>query len=219
MSDKKLKIGISLRIVKSESYEEKRDVLSQNWPQFFEKLNLIPIFIPNVMSNLEFYLDSIGLDGIILSGGDNIGDYPERDSTENTLIQYGIHNNLPIFGVCRGMQMINYFFDGTILNNSSQNHVGKSHGIKISNNTLSNKLNSKLITVNSFHNNLIKDENLGINLVSFARTISDNTIEGIFHKEYKILGVMWHPERDQNQNNELILNCIFHDEDFWENLL
>ena len=54
---------------------------------------------------------------------------------------------------------------------------------KISNNILSKKLNSKLIMANSFHNNIIKDENLGENLnVHLLRTVFDNTIEGIIHK-------------------------------------
>ena len=184
----------------------------------FEKLDMIPILIPNNIVNLNSYLDSIGIDGIILSGGDNIGDYPERDKTEKTLIQFGIHNNIPIFGVCRGMQMINHFFGGTVTRNSSDNHVAKPHEVKISSSILSKKLNSEFIKVNSFHNNIIMDVNIGKNLVAFARTVGDNTIEGIFHKAHKILGVMWHPERDQNKNNELILNHVFHDNTTWENL-
>ena len=219
MNDKKLKIGISLRVVNAEHYEEKRDALSQEWPQFFEKLGMIPIFIPNNIINLESYLDSIGIDGIILSGGDNIGDFPERDQTEKSLIQFGIKNDIPVFGVCRGMQIINHFFDGTITKNPSNDHVGKPHEIKISSGKLSTKLNSQLIKVNSFHNNIILDENIGKNLVAFARTVNDNTVEGIFHNQYKILGVMWHPEREQNKNNELILKHFFHDKTFWENLI
>jgi len=219
MITEKIKIGISLRISDAPNYSEKRDALSHDWPRFFEKLNFIPIFIPNTLTNTEFFLDSIGINGLILSGGDNIGDHPQRDSTENKLIKYGIKNDIPIFGVCRGLQVINHFFGGTILNNSSKDHVGKLHNVKILNNTFSKNLNSELITVNSFHNNIIKDKNLGKNLVVFARTISDNTIEGIFHKEYKILGVMWHPEREQNTNNELILKHTFHDKNFWEKLI
>ena len=38
MSDKILKIAISLRVVETENYGEKRDAISQDWPQFFEKL-------------------------------------------------------------------------------------------------------------------------------------------------------------------------------------
>ena len=115
MEKKRLKIGISLRIVSAENYDEKRDALSKDWPQFFEKLNMTLVLIPNFLTNLESYLDSIEIDGIILSGGDNVGDFPERDSTETTLLQYGIIHDLPIFGVCRGMQMINHFFNGTII--------------------------------------------------------------------------------------------------------
>lgn len=219
MNNKKQKIGISLRIVSAENYDEKRDALSQDWPRFFEKLGMNPIFIPNSLSDIESFLDSIEIDGIILSGGDNIGDYPERDNTENLLIQYGINHNLPIFGVCRGMQIINQFFDGSLLKNSSINHVGKPHEVNISNPILSKKLKSELISVNSFHNNIIKDENLGKNLKTFAKTISDNTVEGFFHKKYKIIGVMWHPEREPNTNNELILKEIFCEKDFWDSIL
>jgi N5-(cytidine 5'-diphosphoramidyl)-L-glutamine hydrolase len=218
MNKQKIKIGISLRVIKTENYSEKRDGLSQDWPEFFKKFDSTPIFIPNTLDNVESYLDSIGINGIILSGGDNIGDNPERDITETKLIQYGIDNDLPVFGVCRGMQMINHFFNGTIKTNSSKDHVNNPHKIKILNNILSKNLNSKLITVNSFHNNIINNENLGEHLNVFARALFDNTVEGIFHDKHKILGVMWHPEREQHKNDELILNYIFHDNDFWDNL-
>tara|TARA_B110001454_G_scaffold219119_1_gene250133 strand:+ start:3613 stop:4290 length:678 start_codon:yes stop_codon:yes gene_type:complete len=218
MNNQESKIGISLRVIKAENYLEKRDGLSQDWPEFFKKLNSIPIFIPNTLDNVESYLDNIGINGIILSGGDNIGDDPERDITETKLIQYGIDNNLPIFGVCRGMQMINHFFNGIIKTNSSKDHVNNPHKIKILNNIFSENLNSEMIIVNSFHNNIINDENLGEGLKVFARTFFDNSIEGIFHNKHKILGVMWHPERDQNKNDELILKHIFYDDDFWKNL-
>ena len=218
MNKQKIKIGISLRVTKAKNYSEKRDGLSHDWPKFFKKFDSIPIFIPNTLDNVESYLDSIEISGIILSGGDNIGDNPERDITETKLIQYGIDNDLPIFGVCRGMQMINHFFNGNIKTNASKDHVNNPHKIKILNNIFSKNLNSELITVNSFHNNIINDDNLGNNLKVFARTFSDNSIEGIFHNKHKILGVMWHPERDQNKNDELILKHIFHDNNFWKNI-
>lgn len=218
MNNQKIKIGISLRVINAENYSEKRDGLSQDWSEFFKKFNSIPIFIPNNMENIESYLANIGINGIILSGGDNIGENPERDNTETKLIQYGIDNNIPIFGVCRGMQMINHFFKGTIKTNSSKDHVNNPHKIKISNNFFSENLNSEKITVNSFHNNIIDDENLGEDLNVFARTLFDNSIEGFFHRKHRILGVMWHPEREQNKNNELILKHVFHNSNFWENL-
>ena len=66
MEKKRLKIGISLRIVSAENYDEKRDALSKDWPQFFEKLNMTLVLIPNFLTNLESYLDSIEIDGIMM---------------------------------------------------------------------------------------------------------------------------------------------------------
>ena len=215
----KIKIGISLRITEAQNYAEKRDSLSHDWIRFFEKLGFLPIFIPNLLTETEAFLDSIGINGLILSGGDSIGDHPNRDSTENKLINYGIKNNIPILGVCRGLQMINHFFGGTIDQNSSKSHVGQNHKIEISNNNLANSLDSKILVVNSFHNNIIKEDNVGENLSIFAKTIDDGTIEGIIHKEHKILGVMWHPEREQNASNQLILKNIFSRNNFWEKLI
>ena len=40
------KLGISLRIAKNEKYDEKRDVLSHDWPVLLEKLGFLPIYIP-----------------------------------------------------------------------------------------------------------------------------------------------------------------------------
>ena len=90
MNNQKIKIGISLRVMNAENYSEKRDGLSQDWSKFFEKFDSIPIFIPNNMENVKSYLENIGINGIILSGGDNIGDTPKRDKTELEIINYCI---------------------------------------------------------------------------------------------------------------------------------
>ena len=67
----------------------------------------------------------------------------------------------------------------------------------------------KEISVNSYHKNIIYQNNLGKNLKAFAITKKDNSIEGFFHNQYSILGVMWHPERKQNKNNKILLQKIF----------
>ena len=61
-------IGISLRITNAKDYDEKRDSLSHDWPIFLEKIQAIPIWIPNIISNLPQFLQELDLDGIILSG-------------------------------------------------------------------------------------------------------------------------------------------------------
>ena len=50
------KIGITSRIVEAPGYTEERDALSHDWPTFLESLNLVPIFIPNSLSNIDSFL-------------------------------------------------------------------------------------------------------------------------------------------------------------------
>jgi putative glutamine amidotransferase len=216
MSNKK--IGITLRTVNASNYDEQRDALSQDWPPFLEKINLTPIFIPNSLDNITEFLDKIEVDGFILSGGDNVGENPLRDNTEKKIIEFGMTHNLPIFGVCRGLQAINKFFNGSVVScepPANLKHLAKPHLIKIINKNLLSFLD-KSIQVNSYHNNIITDESLGENLQEFAITDFDNSIEGIIHKSKPIIGVMWHPERTPNKENQLIVSKVFHDKDFWK---
>ena len=162
------KIGISLRVENIKNYNEKRDTLSHDWIHFLQSIDLLPILIPNNLEHLENYIMKFELDGLILSGGDNIGDFPERDKTETTLLKYAMRNSIPILGVCRGMQIINHFFNGKITKNNFSNHVGTSHYVQLSNEKIINTLGSSKIKVNSFHNNLIKISDLSNELKPFA---------------------------------------------------
>ena len=155
------------------------------------------------------------MDGFILSGGDNVGDDPLRDNTEKKIIEFAIAHNLPTFGVCRGMQAINNFFNGSVIDSKNSKHVGKPHIIKIVNERIQQFL-GKTIQVNSYHNNILTSKSLGENLQEFAITDFDNTVEGIMHKNKPIIGVMWHPERTPNKESQLILKTVFCDKDFWK---
>jgi len=90
MISNKPQIAISLRIVKAENYDETRDALSHDWPKLLEELGLVPIYIPNKLSDIMKYLSNFQINGIILSGGDNLGKDPERDDTEKELLQHAI---------------------------------------------------------------------------------------------------------------------------------
>jgi len=214
---KKVRVGISLRVTNAPNYDEKRDSLSQEWPQFLESVDAIPIYIPNTLKDVTSFLENVHVDSLILSGGDNIGDNSERDQTEQQIIEYGIKNNIPIFGVCRGMQFINSYFGGSIHKTANSIHVGVKHQIEILNSNLSSMLNKKLVEVNSYHYNIISDNVLANNLKVFAVCNTDKTIEGFFHKDLPIIGVMWHPERDSNTTNHLILYNALHNPFYLKN--
>ncbi len=202
----KPKIGISLRITNAENYSEKRDSLSHDWPILLEKIGFSPILIPNNLSNVTSFLDEMHLSGLILSGGDNIGDDKERDDTEKKILDYGISNNLPVMGICRGMQVINTYFGGKIQSLENSSHVNNPHMIKI---TKYLSTENDFIQVNSFHRNIITFNDLGENISSFAVSENDNTVEGIIHDKLSIFGVMWHPERKPDDNSSILLKKIF----------
>ena len=81
MNIMKPKIGISLRITNAQNYVEKRDSISHDWPVFLEQLGFSPLLIPNTISDIPTFLDEMKISGLILSGGDNIGDDEKRDDS------------------------------------------------------------------------------------------------------------------------------------------
>ena len=207
MTNFKKKIGITLRITNEKKYVEKRDSLSHDWSELLEKIGCIPIFIPNTITNKEEFLNEINVQGFILSGGDNINDNPERDSTEKAIIEFGIRNKIPLFGICRGMQVINKFFGGKLHVTNNSKHVNTDHQIDLTKDFPF--CDKKSITVNSYHNNIIEIKDVGKNLKSFAIHQNDNTVEGFFHNELPITGVMWHPERNPDENSIQLFQRIF----------
>ena len=204
-----LKIGITSRITENTTYIEKRDAVSHDWPKFLEKIHAFPIIIPNSISKPKEFFDKMDLDGFVLTGGDNIGDNIKRDKIEKSIIEYGIKNKLPIFGVCRGMQVINYYFGGNTEESSNNKHVKNDHLVEIQKNNFSKINSNDSFKVNSYHHNIIKEKFLGKNLVSFALTKNDRTVEGFFHKNLSIMGVMWHPERQQKPFDKSLFDKFF----------
>ena len=136
MNIMKPKIGISLRITNAQNYVEKRDSISHDWPVFLEQLGFSPLLIPNTISDIPTFLDEMKISGLILSGGDNIGDDNVRDKTENMILDYAVSHNVPLIGICRGMQVINTFFGGKIQSTNNSEHVKNDHFVNITNHSL-----------------------------------------------------------------------------------
>ena len=184
-----------------------------------------PLILPVVEDEkiISSYLELI--DGLLLSGGiDPDPKYweeesepgmgkidPLRDEFELFLLTEAIRMDLPLLGICRGLQMLNIAFGGTIIQDLSTEkgrylkhmqdapHWYPTHKIEIKGESLLKKvLGTDIYSVNSFHHQACGE--LGDGLKVTAKT-SDGIVEAVegTDKEF-VLGVQWHPETMYNKD-------------------
>lgn len=193
------KLAISQRVQEHHVYAERRDCLDQRWYKFADRLDCAPIPLPNIpVEKVASYLALIEPDAIILSGGNTLlvqgkaadDAAPERDAFERALLEWGLANDRPVFGICRGMQLINHYFGGT--NCEVSEHVGRRHRVSF----CGDLSDTAPVDVNSFHEWGLRPERLGKELGALA-VAEDGTVEALSHAKWKVAGVMWHPEREE----------------------
>lgn len=194
------KIAITQRIIQNQSYPEQREALDVRWAKLFKELNFLPIVLP-IEYDFETYFKHIEIDGILLTGGNDLNIFTaseeslKRDVFEKQLIEYGIKNNIPIFGVCRGMQIIAQYFDSSFKQVSNQ--VGIRHNLDANKKSKYYNQLSQIKNVNSFHNyaiNILSDKLL------ISATDANGVIKAVEHNTYKIFAQMWHSEREDLMN-------------------
>ncbi len=110
------------------------EVLESAYVAFFEQFGVRIIPLPNSASQLDKYLDSnLNLQGVILSGGNSINPSlygnndlklqdvsDRRDKCEIRILEKAIEMRIPVLGICRGLQLINVFFGGVLVNNEKE---------------------------------------------------------------------------------------------------
>ncbi len=185
------RFGITMRITNALGYDEPRDSIAQDWSIYMD--SAFPdsqyLFIPNIGIKAVDFIKKWKINVFILSGGDDIGALPARDNTERVLLEYARVNNIPIIGICRGMQLVHECLGGKIERGDESfiaRHRANAHGVEISESSYE---------VNSYHSNKLIEASLHDEFKVFARCQSDNSVEGIVSDN--ILAMMWHPERDK----------------------
>ncbi len=178
----------------------------------------VPISIPvGDLSHCRQIVES--LDGLILSGGEDIDPVlyqsrpdlrcwqlaPERDRFELKLIEEAIKLNKPILAICRGLQLINIYFGGTLYRDiSDYSHDVLSHQfskaprwylahrVRLTDPMLTNLYQADEIEVNSYHHQAINEVGKGLKVTAVAE---DGIIEGLRHPDHpNFLAIQWHPE-------------------------
>lgn len=205
------RIAVSTRVVDAVDYEEPRDALAQDWGVFFDSVGILPVLVPNTLPSPQAYVEALSVDGIILTGGNMVGFEgeaspppnvkPERDRTERALIEFALTNSLPVLGVCRGMQMLNYYFGGGVTRNLAaldeieDEHVAADHDIRLISQEWRALAGGDKMRVNSFHDDGILKSDLARDLRSGAESMDGMSIEGFRHPDHPIIGIEWHVER------------------------
>jgi putative glutamine amidotransferase len=191
------------------------DSLENKYIEFFGTfgINLIPV--PNISKNIDKFVKTMNIHGVVLSGGGDVDPElfggsakgcaisKERDKCESKLLEAAVSMNIPVFGICRGMQYINVHFGGKLLNNISsidiegKHKIAGSHSVRIIADGLEFSLGNNVgFQTNSYHEHGLIKKGLGEDIRPFAVYDDLGLIEGIYHSRYPIAGVQWHPERD-----------------------
>ncbi len=170
-------------------------------------------------------------DGLILPGGGDIdpklfGQLPDGtdffdpalDRLQLAVLGAFVLGRKPVLGICKGMQLINIYFGGDMVQHlkTSENHayVGKDqlHMSVAKKGSFLEKLYGERFKVNSAHHQGVDCPGKGIEYVQFAE---DGVVEGLRHRFLPVRGVQWHPERlcfaygrEDAADGALLLGCF-----------
>lgn len=160
------------------------------------------------------------LDALILAGGSDVdaasygaephpetrGTWPERDSFELALARRALERDMPLLGICRGMQILNVARGGTLLQHLPEivGHEGHrevpgtfgNHEVRLEPGSLAAEAaGGERVDVKSHHHQGV--EEVGEGLVVSGHSVEDDLIEAIELPDRRFaLGVIWHPEED-----------------------
>lgn len=181
----------------------KKDTI--NYERFISKLPAQPATTLNPASLSE-------CSALILPGGGDIspaffGEHnngsknidTELDILQFQALDYAVKQGLPILGICKGMQVINVSFGGTLTQNlptaAIHQYIGKDqyHHTTIMKGSCLYQLYGSEAVVNSAHHQGVR--RIGKGLLPIQWCPVDNCVEAIVHETLPILGLQWHPER------------------------
>lgn len=191
----------------------------------------VPIILP-VSSNEDVIESQIqNIDGLIISGGYDVNPllygeepsqklgitYPKIDDYYIKAVSIALKLKKPILGICKGMQLLNIVYGGTLYQDLSYNEESfikhrqdtnpqeGTHTIEVFNESKLYKIVGKSVNGNSFHHQAVKDLGKGLKVSAKAK---DGVIEAIESEDdYFVLGVQWHPELMTN-NSEIMVKIF-----------
>jgi len=199
------------------NYEELACKLGQGYYKSVVTAGGVPLVIPPV-ADPDVLVNTLShIDALILSGGADInplyaGEEPsarlrginrERDLPELMMTRLAYNRQIPILGICRGIQTLAVALGGkvaqditvqsNIKHSQDADRSEQTHSVKVAeDSTLFNIYGQTTLYVNSFHHQAVKEPGDKFRVVAKS---SDGIIEAMESSEFKsIIGVQWHPE-------------------------
>ena len=209
------------------NYEDLTCKLGRGYYQSVVEAGGVPVIIPPVADRHVIINTLSRIDGLILSGG---GDYnplwageepspllhginQERDNAELLITRLAYNRQIPILGICRGIQTLAMALGGkvkqdisdiaTVKHSQDADRSEPTHSVAVEKDSTLYRIYSEAqqcsmfndqcsMFVNSFHHQAVSDPGIKFRVVA---TAPDGVIEAMESSEYKpILGVQWHPE-------------------------
>lgn len=209
-----------------------RTYVNHDYVQAVELAGGIPVLLPVIENEEDVERQLAGVDALILSGGYDLqprcyGEepleemgfvWPEMDHHQLAAAKAARRLHKPMLGICRGMQILNVAFGGTLYQDigkqtaSGQQHVQKgrrqfsSHQVLVETESLlADIIGAGSVPVNSFHHQAVKDPADGFRISARAQ---DGIVEAIEAARADwIIGVQWHPEM-MAQRDETMLKIF-----------
>lgn len=185
-------VAVSQRVDEWPERNERRDALDQRVVIWLGVAGFLAVPVPNGLisgDGLRYWLDAVKPSATLLSGGNDLGEAPDRDQVERELLKFCKEKKLPVLGICRGMQMM-AAFAGSILQ-PVVGHLRCRHRLAIDV-SVAGEFPAE---VNSFHNWGLTKCPDGYRALALSEP--DGLIEAMRHQSLPWEGWAWHPEREQ----------------------
>ena len=206
--------------------DERKQLILRNYCSAILAAGGIPLLLSVDMNEEQINACLSSLEGLLLTGGWDAAPscygetpvpalgvvQPLRDQFELRLLHAAKRLELPVLGICRGVQMMNIFQGGSLYQDLDSQfskpvpHQNASHNIRIEKNSrLFSILGVSELEVNSFHHQALRRLAPGVVPTAFA---PDGVIEAAEDPSHPFwLGVQWHPERAPEE--EVPSQCLF----------